>query len=100
MALRLSAVCLRSVSVLVSAVDITVNLVAEVIGVSLLSSLVLWSTRFLRWSASVVVLAVTALVVALVVALARCGTGIVGARLGLVVTRAPVGVSWFVVWRL
>ena len=96
MALRLSAVCLRSVSVLVSAVDITVNLVAEVIGVSLLSSLVLWSTRFLRWSASVVVLAVTALVVAL----ARCGTGIVGARLGLVVTRAPVGVSWFVVWRL
>lgn len=108
-----ATVCLRPISVLVSAVAITVAvliiavaLVTEVIGVSLLSPLVLWSTRFLCGSASrITVLPIAAilatLVVSLIVSLAiRSSTGIIGARLGFVVTRASVRISWFVVWCL
>ena len=106
----LRPVSVRGSAVAIAVLKIAVALVTEVVGVSLLTSLVLRSTCFLCWSASVaildvilaVILAVTlATIATLVVCVAIGGcTGIVGARLGLVVARAPIGVSWFVVWRL
>lgn len=102
----LRPVSVRGSAVAIAVLKIAVALVTEVVGVSLLTSLVLRSTCFLCWSASVAILAVIlavalATIATLVVCVATGGcTGIVGARLGLVVARAPIGVSWFVVWRL